>query len=80
MATEEDSILLFNTLRLLSLDLDLLSSTYRVPLSTSMFAKVNPKGMALLLHTLLTSFNSDYNSRFATCWFPYTLVELKEFK
>ena len=47
-----------------------------------MFVKPNPKGLALLLHTLLTSFDSteEIKGRFAVCWFPYTMVEMKEFK
>ena len=50
-----------------------------------MFAKPNPKGLALILHTLLISFDhseegEDIKGRFAVCWFPYTMIELKEFK
>ena len=47
-----------------------------------MFVKSNPKGMALLLHSLLCLFdNEEYRPRFtAGCWFPYTMVEMKEFK
>lgn len=37
--------------------------------------------MALLVHTLLCYFNDDdYRSRFNVCWFPYTMIELKDFK
>lgn len=46
-----------------------------------MFAKANPKGMALFLHTLLCLFDDEaHRSLFSVCWFPYTMVELKEFK
>jgi hypothetical protein len=46
-----------------------------------MFVKSNPKGMALLIHTLLCYFNDeDYRMRMSVCWFPYTMVELKNFK
>jgi hypothetical protein len=46
-----------------------------------MFAKSNPKGMALLVHTLLCLFDQEeFQPLFSVCWFPYTMVELKEFK
>ena len=48
-----------------------------------MFVKSNPKGMAMLVHSLLTSFDTEegeIRSRLALCWFPYTMVELKDFK
>jgi hypothetical protein len=48
-----------------------------------MFVKSNPKGMALIVHCLLTSFDTEegeIRSRFAMCWFPYTMIELKDFK
>jgi len=46
-----------------------------------MFLKSNPKGMALLLHELLCLFDKDeYTTMFSVCWFPYTMVEMKEFK
>ena len=83
---EEEIQILFNNLRLIGADLDALQKQYKVPLSSSMFLKPNPKGMALLLHTLLTSFdtendeNGNIKSRFAVCWFPYTMIEIKEFK
>ena len=61
--------------------MDLLQKQYKVPLNSQMFAKSNPKGMAVLLHTLICLFEDQvYRPLFAVCWFPYTLVELKEFK
>ena len=46
-----------------------------------MFVKSNPKGMAVLLHTLICLFDdAAFRPLFSVCWFPYTLVELKEFK
>ncbi|CDW82395.1 UNKNOWN [Stylonychia lemnae] len=37
--------------------------------------------MALLLHELLCSFDKEeYTPMFTVCWFPYSMVELKEFK
>ena len=37
--------------------------------------------MALLLHPLLTGFNpEEYSPKFSVCWFPYSMVEMKEFK
>ena len=80
---EEEIQILFNTLRLLGADLDALQKQYKVPMSAQMFTKANPKGLALLLHTLLLMFDGepdDFKSSFAICWFPYTMVELKEFK
>jgi hypothetical protein len=41
----------------------------------------NPKGMALIMHALLCYFDHDtYYPLFSVCWFPYTMVEMKEFK
>ncbi len=78
----EDEIQIFLTnLRLLGTDLDALQKQYKVPISAQMFVKSNPKGMALLVHTLLCHFGEeDFKPMFSVCWFPYTLVELKEFK
>jgi hypothetical protein len=46
-----------------------------------MFIKSNLKGMALLVHTLLCLFDDkEFRPMFSVCWFPYTMVELKEFK
>ena len=37
--------------------------------------------MALLLHELLCFFDEEsYKPQFSVCWFPYTMVEMKEFK
>jgi hypothetical protein len=41
--------------------------------------------MALLVHTLLCLFDTDptngtYRQLFAVCWFPYSMVEIREFK
>ena len=78
---EEEIQILFNTLRLLGTDLDALSKQFKVPIQSQMFVKSNPKGMALLIHTLLCYFNDeDYRQRFSVCWFPYTMIELKDFK
>jgi HAUS augmin-like complex subunit 6 N-terminus len=68
-------------LRLMGADLEQLQKQYKVPLNSQMFIKSNPKGMALILHTLLCLFDEDqYRPMFSVCWFPYTMVELKEFK
>ena len=50
-----------------------------------MFQKANHKGMALLVHTLLCLFDNDaangtYRQMFQVCWFPYSMVEMREFK
>ena len=46
-----------------------------------MFVKSNPKGLALLLHTIICLFDEDlFRPMFSVCWFPYTMVQLKEFK
>mmetsp|Transcript_18369 Transcript_18369/g.17482 ORF Transcript_18369/g.17482 Transcript_18369/m.17482 type:complete len:102 (-) Transcript_18369:65-370(-) len=46
-----------------------------------MFQKSNPKGMALLLHPLLCIFDEiKYKAMLSVAWFPYSMVELKEFK
>ena len=39
--------------------------------------------MALLVHTLLCLFDSEegtYRQLFSVCWFPYSMVEMREFK
>ena len=41
--------------------------------------------MALLVHTLLCLFdaepsNGNYRQMFQVCWFPYSMVEMREFK
>eukprot|EP00347_Sterkiella_histriomuscorum_P009030 403342797 len=78
---EEEIQILLNNMKLLDIDLEQLQKTHRVPISSQMFAKSNPKGMALLVHSLLVQFNvEEYTSKFSICWFPYTMVELKEFK
>ena len=46
-----------------------------------MFIKPNPNGMALILHTIICIFDDEkFRPVFSVCWFPYTMVELKEFK
>lgn len=46
--------------------------------------RANHKGMALLVHTLLCLFDTDpegqYRQMFSVCWFPYSMVEMREFK
>ena len=56
---EEEIQILFNTLRLLGTDLDSLQKQFKVPIQSQMFVKSNPKGMALLIHTILCFFNED---------------------
>jgi hypothetical protein len=78
---EDEIQILFNNLRLMDVDLDMLQKQYKVPLNPQMFVKSNPKGMAVLLHTLICLFDdAAFRPLFSVCWFPYTLVELKEFK
>jgi hypothetical protein len=36
--------------------------------------------MALLVHTLLCLFDEKINAAFTQCWFPYSMVEMREFK
>lgn len=39
--------------------------------------------MALLVHALLCLFDNDegtYRQMFSVCWFPYSMVEMREFK
>jgi len=41
--------------------------------------------MALLVHTLLCLFDTDpvngtYRQLFSVCWFPYSMIEMREFK
>ena len=66
---------------MLDVDLEGFQKQYRVQLNTQMFTKSNPKGMALIIHTLLCLFNEEeYTPMFSVCWFPYSMVEMKEFK
>lgn len=68
-------------MRLLGVDTDALQKQYKVPINSQMFIKSNPKGMALMVHTLLCLFDEqEFKPLFSVCWFPYTMVELKEFK
>ena len=78
---EAHAHMLFSNLKLLEVDLEALQKQYRIPLLNSMFDKPNAKGMALLIHTLICKFDDDgYRPMFAGSWFPYTMVEMKEFK
>jgi hypothetical protein len=45
-----------------------------------MFQKANHKGMALLVYALLSLFDDKIKSSFSQCWFPYSTVEMREFK
>jgi hypothetical protein len=37
--------------------------------------------MALMVHTLFCLFDPEnYRKTFSRCWFPYSMVELREFK
>lgn len=36
--------------------------------------------MALLVHTLLCLFDEKIKNQFSQCWFPYSMVEMREFK
>lgn len=36
--------------------------------------------MALLVHTLLCLFDEKIAKAFSQCWFPYSMVEMREFK
>lgn len=36
--------------------------------------------MALLVHTLLCLFDDKIAKSFSQCWFPYSMVEMREFK
>ena len=78
---EDEIQILFTNIRLLGIDLDQLQKQYRVKINSQMFEKQNPKGMALIIHELLCYFDEDnYRPQFSVCWFPYTMVEMKEFK
>ena len=78
---DDEIKVLFNNLRLLNVDLDLLSKSTRVPINSQMFQKANHKGMALLIHTLICLFDEkEYTKEFSVCWFPYSMVEMREFK
>ena len=72
---------LFNNLKLLSVDLDHLQKSTRVPINAQMFQKANHKGLALLVHTLFCLFDDErYRQQFSQCWFPYSTIEMREFK
>jgi hypothetical protein len=56
---------------------------FRSKSSSADTGRANHKGMALLVHTLLLIFDSDagtYRQMFSVCWFPYSMVEMREFK
>ena len=72
---------LFNNLKLLQVDLDHLQKSTRVQINAQMFQKANHKGMALLIHTLFCLFDDHhYRRQFSQCWFPYSMIEMREFK
>merc|ERR1740139_2149983 len=80
---EDEIKILFNNLRLLDVDLELIQKSTRVQISSQMFQKANHKGVALLTHTLFCLFDSEshhYRNLFNKCWFPYTMVEMKEYR
>ena len=78
---EEEISILFNNIRLMDIDLEALQKQFKIQLNSQMFAKSNPKGMALILHTLICLFDDEkFRPMFSVCWFPYSMVELKEFK
>lgn len=50
-----------------------------------MFQKANHKGLALLIHTLFCLLDdshdsNNYRQQFSVCWFPYSTIEMREFK
>ena len=45
-----------------------------------MFNKANQKGMAIILYFIMTTIDPEFKAKYAVCWFPYTLAEMKEFK
>jgi hypothetical protein len=80
---EDEIKTLFNNLRLLEVDLDTISKQTRVQISSQMFQKANPKGMALLVHTCLCLFDDErgkIKQQLSQYWFPYSMVEMREFK
>jgi hypothetical protein len=77
---EDEIKILFDNMRLLEVDLVLLQKTSRVQINSQMFQKANHKGMALLVFTLLCLFDEKIKNSFSHCWFPYSMVEMREFK
>jgi hypothetical protein len=78
---EDEIRILFNNLRLLGCDLTMLQKATRVQVNSQMFQKANHKGMALLVHTLLCLFDEKtIRAQFQQCWFPYSMVEMRDFK
>ncbi len=77
---DDEIKILFNNLRLMEVDLGLLQKSTRVQINSQMFQKANHKGMALLVHTLLCLFDEKIKVAFTQCWFPYSMVEMREFK
>ena len=69
-------------MRLLNIDIAALQKSTRVQINAQMFQKANHKGMALLVHALLTAFDGEESTiaAFSHCWFPYSMVEMREFK
>jgi hypothetical protein len=80
---EDEIRILFDNMRLLEVDLAHLQKSTRIPINSQMFQKANHKGMALLVFTLLCLFDDNKDkikSSFSHCYFPYSMVEMREFK
>lgn len=81
---EDEIQIFFNNIRILGkslVDFESVSQQMRVPVNAQMFQKSNHKGMAIILYPLLCHFDPEFCvPLFEECWFPYDLVQMKEFK
>lgn len=81
---ESEIQIFFNNIRLIGpklVDIESGSKQVRVPVNAQMFQKSNHKGMAIILYPLLCFFDEPFfRPMFDTCWFPYGLAEMKQFK
>lgn len=75
-----DNEVLFQNLNLLGFDKTQNEKDFKVLIQRDMFNKINQKGLAILLYFLLCHMKPEFKGKYAMCWFPYTMAEMKEFK
>lgn len=80
--TEEvhDNEILFQNIKLLGFNREEEERNYKVLIQRDMFNKTNQKGLAVLIYFILCHIKPEFKGKYAYCWFPYTMGDMKEFK
>lgn len=76
----QDNEILFQNLNLLGFDKEQQERDFKVLVQRDMFNKTNQKGMAVLIYFILCHIKPEFKGKYAYCWFPYTMSDMKEFK